>query len=202
MLSGLLGGLLSRFCRLACNGQRGTGVAELAMLSMLATSGVFATAVIASGDEAFEKLQGVMHQSFNRVGGTLEVRGSVIVSATGAPLQADTIQFSLGTFGQLPGISTRPEDGGMTVSYYDNTAVAANVPYSVRFSPGNNGDALLDGGELMNVTVRVSDIEAVAGKHVMLPGKRWTMELNVPDGPSLEFSRAQPAILSPVMAQR
>ena len=172
------------------------------MLSLLATSGVFATTVITSGDALMDQLDQVVHSSMNKIGGTLEVRGSVIVTATGAPLQADTVQFSLGTFGELPAISTRPEDGGMTVSYYDNAAFAANVPYSVRFSPGNNGDALLDGGELMTVTVRVSDIEAVAGKDVLLPGKRWTMELHVAQGPSLEFSRTQPAILSQVMAQR
>ena len=59
----------------------------------------------------------------------------------------------------------------MTVTYYDSTAFAANVPYSVRFSPGNNGDALLDGGELMTVTVRVSDIEAVAGRTCCCPAK-------------------------------
>jgi hypothetical protein len=202
MLSGLINGLVSRLCNLTRYGQRGTGVAELAMLSLVATSGVLATTVITSGDALMDQLDRVVHSSMNKIGGTLEVRGSVIVTAAGAPLQADTVQFSLGTFGQLPGISTRPEDGGMTVSYYDNNSVAANVPYSVRFSPGNNGDALLDGGELMTVTVRVSDIKAVAGKDVLLPGKRWTLELHVPDGPSLEFSRVQPAILSPVMAQR
>ena len=47
----------------------------------------------------------------NKIGGTLEVRGSVIVTATGAPLQADTVQFSLGTFGQLPAISPGPKTG-------------------------------------------------------------------------------------------
>src|SRR3954463_8210230 len=164
MLTSLIDALVTRFVALLKTSQRGSGVAELAMLSMLATSGVFATAVITSGDEAFDKFQGVMHSSLSQVGGTLEVRGSVIVTATGAPLKADTVQFSLGTFGELPAISTRPEDGGMTVSYHDNAAFAANVPYSVRFSPGNNGDALLDSGELMTVTVRVADIEAVAGR--------------------------------------
>ena len=172
------------------------------MLSVLATSGVFATVVITSGEEAFEQLQQVTHRGLAKVGGTMEVRGSVIVTAAGAPLNADTIQFSLGTFGELPGISTRHEDGGLTLSYHDGQAVAANVPYSVRFSPGNNGDALLEAGELMTVTVRVSDIEAAAGKPVLLPGKKWTLELHVPDGPSLEFSRTQPSILTPVMAQR
>lgn len=202
MFSGLINGLLSRICKLTRNSQIGSGVAELAMLSTLAAGGVFATTVITSGDAMMDQLDRVVHSSMNKIGGTMEVRGSVIVTATGAPLQPETIQFSLGTFGELPPIGTRPEDGGLTVSYHDLTAVALNVPYSVRFSPGNNGDASLDGGELMTVTVRVSDIEAIAGKDVLLPGKKWTVELHAPNGSSLEFSRRQPPILSPVMAQQ
>ena len=202
MLSDLFNGLTSRLCQLARFGERGTGMAELTMLSLLAASGVFATTIITSGDELMEQLDRVVHSSVQKVGGAMEVRGSVIVTATGAPLRPDTLQFSLGTFGELAPIATDPEQGGLTLSYHDSTAVALNVPYSVRFSPGNNGDSLLDGGELMTVTVRVADIEAIAGKSVLLPGKKWTLELHVPDGASLEFSRTQPSILSPVMAQR
>src|SRR4026209_1562213 len=106
MLSGLINGLLSRLCNLTRYGQRGTGVAEFAMLSLVATSGVLATTVITSGDALMDQLDRVVHSSMNKIGGTLEVRGSVIVTATGAPLQADTVQFSLGTFGELPAIST------------------------------------------------------------------------------------------------
>jgi hypothetical protein len=202
MLSGLISGLLGRFAKLTHNSQLGTGVAELAMLSTLAAGGIFATTVITTGDQMIEQLDQVVHSSMNKIGGAMEVRGSVIVTATGAPLKSDTIQFSLGTFGQLPPIGTRPDEGGMTVSYHDGSAVALNVPYSVRFSPGNNGDALLDSGEMMTVTVRASDLEAIAGQRVLLPGKRWTLELHTSAGQSLEFSRVQPAILSQVMAER
>ena len=202
MLSGLINGLLSRIFKLTRNSQLGTGVAELAMLSTLAAGGIFATTVITTGDQMMEQLDQVVHSSMSKIGGAMEVRGSVIVTATGAPLQSDTIQFALGTFGQLPPIGTRPEDGGMTVSYHDSTSVALDVPYKVHFSPGNNGDTLLDTGELMTVTVRASDIEAIAGQRVLLPGKKWTLELHTPAGQSLEFSRTQPSVLSPVMAQR
>jgi hypothetical protein len=202
MLSGLIDRLLSRICKVTGDSQRGTGVAELAMLGALAASGVFATTVVTSGDALMQQLDQVIHSSMNKIGGAMEVRGSVIVTATGAPLQPETIQFSLGTFGELPPIGTSPEAGSLTVGYHDQTAVALNVPYSVRFSPGNNADTLLDSGELMTVTVRVADIEAIAGRHVLLPGKKWTLELQVPTGASLEFSRTQPSILSPVMAER
>jgi hypothetical protein len=202
MVNRILGAVVSSLARLACNSQRGSGVAEAAMLSLLAASGIFATTVITSGDTLMEQLENVVNGSMNRIGGTMEVRGSVIVRASGAPLKAESIEFTLGTFGELQGISTDPASGGMTVSYHDTQAAAANVPYTVRFGSGNNGDTLLDGGELMTVTVRVADLEAIAGAEVMRPGKRWTLELHVPDGPSLEFSRVQPGILSPVMAQR
>src|SRR5215207_5171887 len=108
MISGLINGLLSRVCKVTRNSQIGSGVAELAMLSTLAAGGVFATTVITSGDAMMEQLDRVVHSSMNKIGGTMEVRGSVIVTATGAPLHPDTIQFSLGTFGELPPISTRP----------------------------------------------------------------------------------------------
>jgi hypothetical protein len=202
MLSGLLSVLFARISKLSRNSQLGTGVAELAMLSTLAAGGIFATTVITTGDQMIEQLDQVVHSSMNKIGGAMEVRGSVIVTASGAPLRSETIQFSLGTFGQLPPIGTRPEEGGMTVSYHDDRSVALNVPYTVRFSPGNNGDSLLDSGELMTVTVRAADLEAIAGQRVLLPGKRWTLELHTPAGQSLEFSRTQPSILTPVMAER
>jgi hypothetical protein len=202
MLGRLVSGLSSRLSHLLSDGQRGYGVAEVSMLSLLAAAGVFATTVITSGDALMEQLDRTVQGSMHKIGGAMEVRGTVIVRASGAPLKADTIQFSLGTFGELKAIPTASEPGALTVSYHDTESFAANVPYAVTFSPGSNGDAMLDAGELVTVTVRVADIEAIAGRAVMPPGKRWTLELHVPDGPSLEFSRMQPGILSPVMAQR
>src|SRR6266496_3470298 len=111
MFSGLIEVLFARFCRLTRDGQRGSGVAELTMLSLLAASGVFATTVITTGDQLMEQFDRVVHSSMNKIGGTMEIRGSVIVTATGAPLKPETIQFSLGTFGELPPIATRPEEG-------------------------------------------------------------------------------------------
>src|SRR5690348_3196658 len=95
----------SGLLRLASAGERGTGITELAMLSFLASSSVLATAVISSTDVSIDKFTSVFNRGINEVSGAMEVRGAVIVTAKGAPMKADTVQFSLGTFGDMQPLS-------------------------------------------------------------------------------------------------
>src|SRR3954470_5051771 len=98
-------------------GMAGTGIA---MLTMALSGSVFAGAIVENGDISTERFASVFQSSMNHVSGSMEVRGAVVVTATGAPLAPDTIQFTLATFGQLPPTAMDPaQTGGLVISYRD-----------------------------------------------------------------------------------
>jgi archaellin len=169
---------------------------------MALSGSVFATALIENGTISADRFNEVMHRGLDHVSGSMEIRGAVVVTASGAPLQNDTIQFTLGTFGTMPAIAMDPaQENGLAISYRDTNAIAQNVPYTARFGQSGNGDDKLDDGEVVTITIKVSDLQQIAGKPVLPGGKRWTLDLETAGGASLEFSRTQPSILTPVMAQ-
>jgi hypothetical protein len=182
--------------------EHGLAGPEVALLTMALSGSVFATAVVENGTISADRLASVFQSSLDHVSGSMEIRGAVVVTATGAPLAPDTIQFTLATFGQMPPLTMNPaEPGGLVISYRDSNAVAADVPYSVRFSAASNGDNRLDDGETATVSIKVSDLESIAGQPVLPLGKRWTLDLQSASA-SLEFTRTQASILQPVMAER
>jgi archaellin len=188
--------------RVVRSGEAGVAGAEIALLSVALSGGVFATAIVGNGTLSVDRFNEVMHRGLERVSGAMEVRGAVVVTATGAPLHSDTIQLTLGTFGTLPPIALNPsQEGALVISYRDSDAIAQNVPYTARFGQASNGDNNLDAGELVTIVIKVSDLEQIAGRPVLALGKRWTLDLQTPQGASLEFTRTQPSILQPMMAQ-
>lgn len=182
--------------------EHGLAGPEIALLTMALSGSIFATAVVQDGTFSADQLASVFQSSLDHVSGSMEVRGAVVVTATGMPLAPDTIQFTLATFGQMPPLIMDPaEPGGLVISYRDANAVAAAVPYNVRFSAASNGDNRLDDGETATVSIKVSDLESIAGRPVLSLGKRWTLDLESANT-SLEFTRTHASILQPVMAER
>ena len=67
--------------------------------SLVGGSTVLATVSLSDGTFAFDSLENLYTSSVSRVGGSLELRGAVIATASGKPMQLDTLQLTIGSFG-------------------------------------------------------------------------------------------------------
>ncbi len=182
--------------------EAGVATASLVMLTVAGTTTAVATVTVASDDFSFDDLDALVHQSVDRIGASLEIRGSIIAHSSADGRTVESIQMTLGTFGQGTPVlldATAPADQRLEIDYSDATSYVADVPYTVKFL-GGNGDTSLDPGELAVVTIDVSALPATDGTTPLTGGQRWTLQLIAPIGGTVEISRTLPPILQPVMS--
>jgi hypothetical protein len=168
------------------------------MISLLGTTTIVAGAAFSDGSLPLDRLESLVNDSVSRVGGTLEVRGTVVATAAGDRL--DAIQVPVAYSGSGRPVSLDPDSSErLLVSYRDGSTSNPSVPYTTRQLAGD-GDGLLEPGELFLLTVRASDLTSVAGPPALGPSARWTIELVSPVGGTVDVTRTLPFVLQPVMA--
>lgn len=181
-------------------GENGYISSTIGLVSFLAAASTLAGVIVTTGEFSAKQLEDVFHLGITRSSGSIEVRGSVIATASGAPLSVDSIQFSLSTVGRVDGLSLDPLATGdrLIISYSDGSFYAPDVPYGVRFLSGN-GDNLLDTGEVAQIVIKASDIKNGDEQHSPVVNTRWTLELVSPIGGVVDVTRLLPPVLGRVM---
>jgi archaellin len=191
--------LLSRFIaaiwRLLAD-EAGFGAAPVAMLSLVTGATLLAGSVMGAGTLASDRLEATVHDSLDRAGGTLEVRGSVVARATAAPAGVTEIDLTLDMAG-LGGPVVFDHDAGANravVSITTATTYDADVPY-VATQLSGDGDNALGPGELFLIKIDGSSLPAG-----LKAGQRFTIEVTSGTGGVLSISRTLPFALDPVNA--
>jgi archaellin len=182
------------------SGQVGTGIA---FICLVGTACALDAVVVTSGEYGVGNFERVFRVSLGRVGATMEVRGSVVATASGEPLAVDRIQFVVGTIGEGDAI---PLDSALSadrliIAYLDGTAFDVDVPYTAVEIVGN-GNNLLEPGESALLTIKLADIDGGEGPPSVGPNSRWTLELQAPVGGTADITRVMPAQLERVMQLR
>ena len=173
--------------------ERGLATVSLALFAFLATASTAATVTVAQGDVNFAALEDLVDDSVNRVGATLEVRGSVIArSSDGATV--DRLQVTVRYYGEGKPVPLSADDPDrLVIAYYDDTAYHPDVAYT--FEPlSGDGDTILESGEMTLLTIDIASIpNATLGVN-----ERFTLELSAPVGGTVIVSRRVPMGLSSV----
>jgi archaellin len=181
-------------------GEAGLATISLALVAFLATATTAATITIAEGDVNFDALENLVDDSVNRVGATLEVRGSVIARADAGSNAVTKIQLTLRYYGEGMAVPFTPEDDNrLIVAYHDDTLYNPDVAYTATFV-SDDGDGLLESGEVVLITVDAEDLGLGPEEPALTPGSRFTLELAAPVGGTVIVSRRLPAIFQPVMS--
>jgi len=175
------------------NCERGVATVSLALLAFLATASTAATVTIAQGDVNFAALEDLVNDSVNRVGATLEVRGSVIARSDDG-VSVDRLQFTVRYYGEgLPVPLDAADPDRLVVAYHDETTYHPDVPYTYEPLSGNS-DNILEPGEMALLTIDVSSIPGAS----LEANDRFTLELSAPVGGTVVVSRRIPMGLSSV----
>jgi flagellin FlaB len=168
------------------------------LIAFVVVATVFAFVVLTTGVFSSERGKETVFAGLNKARGSMEIRGGVVVTATGTTLAVDDIQFAVSTAAGGDPIPLDPTatNNRTVIAYRDATTVDNDVTYTVTSVVGD-GDTLLEPGELMTVGVDVAT--GITPAPTMAANNRFTIEVQTPVGAVIDITRQLPAELATVM---
>ena len=165
------------------------------LIAFVVVATVFAFVVLTTGIFSSERGKETVFAGLEKARGTMEVRGGIVVTATGTVV--DNIQFAVST---TAGGEPIPLDPASTVNrtviaYRDNDTVDDDVTYTVTVIVGD-ADSLLETGELHVISIATT---AITGPPTIDANDTWTLEVQTPVGAVVDITRQMPAQLDLVM---
>ena len=177
--------------------QRGITGLETAiiLIAFVVVAAVFAYTVLSAGIFTTQKAQESVYTGLEEVEATLQIKGSVIATATttGANGTVDDVTFTVE--GAMEGLAidfTEPTDNVVVISYLDSTQVSRDLDWSVAKVGSTDDDDLLEGDEKFELTV---DLSALS----LGPDTTFSVEVKPPTGAVLVIERTTPAWIDAVM---
>ena len=167
------------------------------LIAFVVVATIFAFVVLTAGIFSSERGKETVYAGLEKARGTMEVRGGIVVSATGSPLAVDSIFFTVATSAGGESIPLDPDaDQNRTViAYRDDTVTDNDVLYTADDIVGD-GDTLLEPGEVKVIVISAS---AISPAPTLAANDRFTLEVQTPVGAVLDITRQLPAELAEVM---
>jgi flagellin FlaB len=168
------------------------------LIAFVIVATVFAFVVLTTGVFSSERGKETVFAGLQKARGTMELRGGVVVSATGSPLAVDDIFLTVGNAAAGDPIPLDPSATNNTtvIAYRDEDTVDNDVTYTVTSVLGD-GDNLLEPGEVMTITIDVAT--GISPAPSLDANDRFTLEVQTPVGAVLDITRLLPAELASVM---
>ena len=167
------------------------------LIAFVVVATVFAFVVLTAGIFSSERGKETVYAGLEKARCTMEVRGGVVVSATGSPLAVDDIFFTVSTSAGGESIPMDPaaDENRTVVAYRDDSVTDNDVTYTADDIVGDD-DTLLEPGEVKVVVVSAGDISPAP---TLAANDRFTLEVQTPVGAVLDITRQLPAELATVM---
>ena len=171
------------------------------LIAFVVVATVFAFVVLTTGVFSAERGKESVFAGLNKARGTAELRGGVVLTATGTVVT--DFQFALATTagGEPVPINPSGTRNRTVIAYRDEDTVDNDVTYTIENIVGD-GDTLLEPGELLLVKiVRASGIadETSGTPPELVPNERFTFEIQTPVGATLDITRQLPSEVAAVM---
>lgn len=168
------------------------------LIAFVVVATVFAFVVLTSGVFSAERGKETVFAGLEKARGSMEVRGGVVVTASGTTLTVDDIQFAVATSagGEPVPMDPAGTENRTVLAYRDNSVVDNDVTYTVTDIVGDS-DTLLEPGELKLVNIDAAT--GISPAPSLTPNERFTIEVQTPVGAVLDITRQLPAELRAVM---
>jgi flagellin FlaB len=190
--------LVTLFRRVTRDEQGITGLeTAIILIAFVVVATVFAFVVLTTGVFSSERGKETVFAGLNKARGSMEVRGGVVLTASGTPLAVDNVQFSVATSagGDPVPLDPAATNNRTVIAYRDGTVVDDDVTYTTTEIVGD-ADTLLEPGELFVIEI---DPAAMTVPPTLDPNDRFTLEIQTPVGAVLDITRQLPAEIDAVM---
>ncbi len=167
------------------------------LIAFVVVATIFAFVVLTTGIFSAERGKETVFAGLQKARGTMEVRGGIVVSATGSPLAVDDIFFTVATTAGGESIPLDPaaSQNRTVIAYRDDAVTDNDVTYTADDIVGD-GDTLLEPGEVKVIVISAS---AISPAPTLSANDRFTLEVQTPVGAVLDITRQLPAELAEVM---
>ena len=191
--------IIKRLRRSARNEQGITGLeTAIILIAFVVVATIFAFVVLTTGVFSSERAKETVFAGLEKARGSMEIRGGIVVTATGATLAVNEIQFAVATTAGGESVPLNPTGASnrTVLAYRDDAIVDNDVSYTVVDIVGDN-DTLLEPGELKVITIDVTT--GITPPPTLSANQRFTIEVQTPVGATLDITRQLPAELTEVM---
>jgi flagellin FlaB len=191
--------LLRLFDRTAREERGITGLeTAIILIAFVVVATIFAFVVLTTGVFSAERGKETVFAGLEKARGSMELRGGVVVTATGTTLAVDEIQFAVANTagGEPVPLNPAGTNNRTVIAYRDDNIVDNDVTYTVTNIVGDN-DTLLEPGELKVVLIAVAT--GVSPAPDLDPNEKFTLEIQTPVGATLDITRQLPTELRTVM---
>lgn len=185
------------------NGQAALETAII-LIAFVVVASVFAFAILSAGSASTERGEQAIYSGLQGVQSSMEVKGAVLAEGNTGGTAVDTVVFTVSPVSGGEPINLGDEgstetDSDVVIGYRDATNIEPSIPFTVNWirSSESPADALLEEGELAQITVTLSSLTPVLGANAP-----FTIEIKPPTGAVIGINRTTPAALSAVMELR
>ncbi len=181
--------------------QRGITGLETAiiLIAFVMVASIFSYVVVTAGLFSTQKAREAVNAGINQSRAAVELKGNVI-----AKLETGVVTTIYLTIGLVPSgasvdiTDTTDQKNQMIISYADVYHQYPGLDWKAEIVNANNGDKLLDAGELAQITIDLKKVNDGASGPTEKLGAYGTfvIEVKPPDGPVLTVERTIPARVS------
>jgi len=195
--------------------------AAIILIAFIVVASVFAFTILAAGTSSTEKGEEAIYAGLEGVQSSMTIKGSMVAfgeldtddEPTG---DVEKITFTLATVsGSDPidltaranetGVWQEDANNTVVIAYRDLNQLVNEIGWSKTFIGANDGDDLLEAGELAEITVWLTDAETPADGQLSAPlqaNTPFTIEIKPPTGAVMALSRTTPSVVEAVMELR
>jgi len=182
-----------------------TGIILIAFVIIAA---VFAYTVLSAGMFSTQVGEEAVYKGLEDTSSTLEIKGNTIVKSDGSScssmivnvagaLDGSAVDFTPPSDVDADGIADSDSTNVVTISYNSQTKYTDDLDWSITRIGKNDGDNILETGEVMQITVDLTGVGESIGRL-----KTFAIELKPPHGAVLEIERTIPGSLDTHMILR
>ncbi|MEL7672735.1 MAG: archaellin/type IV pilin N-terminal domain-containing protein [Chloroflexota bacterium] len=166
------------------------------LIAFVVVASVFAFVILSAGSSSTEKSEAAIYSGLENVQSSMAVKGAVI--ATGASNALTKVSFTVALAGGGEPVDLDPANKKVVIAYRDADEVKNEVTWAVDFIGDDDGDMMLEEGELAEISIDMSSGFTSA------PGSNseFTFEVKPPTGAVLNITRTTPAAIDAVMELR
>lgn len=189
------------FGRSARDEQGITGLeTAIILIAFVVVATIFAFVVLTTGVFSAERGKETVFAGLEKARGSMEIRGGIVLTATGTTLTVNAIQFAVATSagGEPVPLNPNGATNRTVLAYRDDNIVDNDVQFTVTDIVGDS-DTLLEPGELKLITIDVSTNGDIDPDPSLEPNERFTIEVQTPVGATLDITRTLPPELRVVM---
>ncbi|MFP4321346.1 MAG: hypothetical protein ACLFTK_02735 [Anaerolineales bacterium] len=180
--------------------EKGQNALETAiiLIAFIVVASVFAFAILSAGTSSTEEGEEAIYEGLENVQSSMNIRGAVIAQDTTGTGNVENIVFTVAIVGGNPvDLTDSSGDNVVVIGYRDAAQILNEVDWTTAWVGTNDGDNMLDDGELAEITVDLAGLTTPLSTNT-----EFTIEVKPPTGAIFRVNRTTPAAIETVMELR